>query len=105
MTLSSVEKFYAHLFVFYFDVDLFFSGLFVSLKVVISGLCFVVSIRMRSKTLGRCDQSPIKRTKVPYYDKNGAWKATVFATPESEDSSPIIIAFNESTGDLITGDK
>ena len=52
-----------------------------------------------------CDQSPIKRTSVPYYDKNGAWKATVFATPPSEDSSGIIIAFNESTGDLITGDK
>jgi hypothetical protein len=54
---------------------------------------------------GRCDQSPIKRTNVPYYDNNGAWKATVFATPPSEDSSGIIIAFNESTGDLITGDK
>ena len=32
---------------------------------------------------GRCDQSPIKRTNVPYYDNNGAWKATVFATPPS----------------------
>jgi len=53
----------------------------------------------------RCDQSPIKRTNVPYYDINGAWRATVFATPPSEDSSGIIIAFNESTGDLITGDK
>jgi hypothetical protein len=53
----------------------------------------------------RCDQSPIKRTNVPYSDNNGAWKATVFATPPSEDSSGIIIAFNESTGDLITGDK
>ena len=52
-----------------------------------------------------CDQSPIKRTHVPYYDKNGAWKATVFATPPSADSSGIIIAFNESTGDLITGGK
>nr|YP_010283129.1 hypothetical protein MKU15_pgp062 [Nitzschia traheaformis]ULD15893.1 hypothetical protein [Nitzschia traheaformis] len=52
-----------------------------------------------------CDQSPIKRTSVPYYDKNGAWEATIFATPPSEDYSGIIIAFNESTGDLITGDK
>ena len=52
-----------------------------------------------------CDQSPVKKNGVPYYDKNGAWKATVFATPPSEDSSGIIIAFNESTGDLITGDK
>ena len=50
-------------------------------------------------------QSLIKRTNVTYYDNNGAWKATVFATPPSEDSSGIIIAFNESTGDLITGDK
>ena len=23
-----------------------------------------------------CDQSPVKKTGVPYYDKNGAWKAT-----------------------------
>ena len=53
----------------------------------------------------RCDQSPIKRTNVPYYDLNGAWKATVFVIPPSEDSSGIIIAFNESTGDLIIGDK
>ncbi len=53
----------------------------------------------------RCDQSPIKRTNVPYYDKNGAWKAKVFATSPSADSSKIIIAFNESTGDLITDDK
>jgi hypothetical protein len=52
-----------------------------------------------------CENAPIKRTNVPYYDVNGAWQARVFATPESEDSSPIIIAFNESTGDLITGDK
>ena len=52
-----------------------------------------------------CEQSPVKRIGVPYYDKNGAWKATVFATPPSADSSGIIIAFNESTGDLITGDK
>jgi hypothetical protein len=52
-----------------------------------------------------CDESPIKITNVDYYDNNGAWKAAVFATPPSEDSSGIIIAFNESTGDLITGDK
>ena len=50
-------------------------------------------------------QSLIKRTNVPYYDNNGAWKATVFAILPSEDSSGIIIAFDESTGDLITGDK
>ena len=52
-----------------------------------------------------CEKAPIKRTNVPYYDVNGAWQSRVFATPESKDSSPIIIAFNESTGDLITGDK
>jgi len=52
-----------------------------------------------------CEKAPIKRTNVPYYDVNGAWQSTVFATPKTEDSSPIIIAFNESTGDLITGDK
>lgn len=52
-----------------------------------------------------CAQSPVKGTSVPYYDKNGAWKATVFATLSSEDSSRIIIAFNEWTGDLITGDE
>ena len=52
-----------------------------------------------------CAHSPIKRTNVPYYDINDAWKATVFATPSSEDSSRIIITFNESTGDLIIGDK
>ena len=47
----------------------------------------------------------LKELTVPYYDVNGAWKAKVFATPPSEDFSGIIIAFNESTGDLITGDK
>jgi hypothetical protein len=52
-----------------------------------------------------CENAPIKRTNVPYYDVNGAWQSRVFATPATEDSSPIIIAFNESTGDLITGDK
>jgi hypothetical protein len=46
-----------------------------------------------------CENAPIKRTNVPYYDVNGAWQAKVFATPGSEDSSPTIIAFNESTGD------
>jgi hypothetical protein len=45
-----------------------------------------------------CDQLPVKRTHVPFYDNNGAWKATVFATPPTQDSSGIIIAFNESTG-------
>ena len=53
-----------------------------------------------------CDQPPIKRISVRYYDKTGAWNATVFATPpKSDDSSGILIAFNESTEDLITGDK
>lgn len=52
-----------------------------------------------------CKTAPIKRTKVPYYDVNDSWQATVFATPPSEDSSGIIVAFNESTGDLITGDR
>lgn len=63
----------------------------------------VEDYQLRLKT--NCDNAPIKKTNVPYYDVNGAWQARVFATPESEDSSPIIIAFNESTGDLITGDK
>ena len=57
----------------------------------------VQDYQLRLKT--SCENAPIKRTKVPYYDVNGAWQATVFATPESEDSSPIIVAFNESTGD------
>ena len=52
-----------------------------------------------------CKKAPIKRTNVPYYDVNGVWQVRVFATPPSKDSSGIIIAFNESTGDLITGDK
>ena len=63
----------------------------------------VQDYQLRLKT--SCEKAPIKRTNVPYYDINGAWQSRVFATPESEDSSPIIIAFNESTGDLITGDK
>ena len=52
-----------------------------------------------------CKKAPIKRTQTPYYDVNGGWPSTVFATPPSEDSSGVIIAFNESIGDLITGDK
>lgn len=52
-----------------------------------------------------CENVPIKRTNVPYYDINGAWQVKVFATPESKDSSAIIIAFNQSTGDLIIVDK
>ena len=59
------------------------------------------SLRLKAS----CKKAPIKRTKVPYYDVNGSWQVTVFATPPSEDSSGIIVAFNESTGDLITGDK
>lgn len=58
-------------------------------------------IRLKTST----NQAPIKRTNVPYYDSNGAWPARVFATPPTADSSGIIIAYNESTGDLITGDK
>jgi hypothetical protein len=63
----------------------------------------VQDYQLRLKT--SCNKAPIQRTKVPYYDINGAWPSTVFATPGTKDSSPIIIAFNESTGDLITGDK
>ena len=63
----------------------------------------VQEYQLRLKT--SCENATIKRTKVPYYDVNGAWQAGVFATPPSEGSSGIIIAFNESTGDLITGDK
>ena len=51
-----------------------------------------------------CETAPIKRTNVPYYDVNGGWQATVFATPNENNSSGIVIVFNESTGDLITGD-
>jgi hypothetical protein len=63
----------------------------------------VQDYQLRLKT--SCNNAPIKRANVPYYDVNGAWQAKVFATPPSKDSSGIIIAFNESTGDLITGDK
>ena len=52
-----------------------------------------------------CQEAPIERTNVPYYDVNNVWQARVFATPPTAGSSGIIIAFNESTGDLITGDK
>ena len=52
-----------------------------------------------------CKKALIKRTEVPYYDRNGSWQATVFAIPPTKDSSGIIVAFNESSGDLITGDK
>ena len=52
-----------------------------------------------------CLKAPIQRTKVPFYDINGLSQATVFATPPTSDSLGIIIAFNESTGDFITGDK
>ena len=52
-----------------------------------------------------CDKSPIKRTNVPYYDSNDVWKSRVYVTFPTEDASGIIIAFNESTGNLITGDK
>ena len=52
-----------------------------------------------------CDKSPIKRTNVLYYDSNDVWKSRVYLTFPTEDASGIIIAFNESTGDLITGDK
>ena len=63
----------------------------------------VQDYQLRLKT--SCKKAPIKRTNVQYYDVNGVWQARVFATPPSEDSSRIIIAFNESTEDLITGDK
>lgn len=52
-----------------------------------------------------CKNALIKRKSVPYYDVNGISKAQVFASPSSEDSSSIIVAFSELTGDLITGDK
>jgi hypothetical protein len=63
----------------------------------------VQDYQLRLKT--SCEKATIKRTNVAYYDVNGSWQSTVFATPKSEDSSAIIIAFNESTGDFITGDK
>ena len=59
----------------------------------------------RSKIKGYCDKATIKRTSVPYYDINGVWNTTVFAIPATENSSSIIISFNESTRDLITADK
>jgi hypothetical protein len=59
----------------------------------------------QSELKKNCDKAPIKKSNVPYYDCNGSWKSTVYAIPRTETSSAIIIAFNESTGDLITGDK
>ena len=52
-----------------------------------------------------CENAPIKRTNVPYYGKDHCYSATVFATPPEPDSSATIVAFNEATGDLITGDR
>lgn len=46
----------------------------------------------------------LKKSHIPYYDSNVAWPSTVFATP-TENLLAIIIALNESSGDLITGDK
>lgn len=63
----------------------------------------VQDYQLRLKT--SCDKAIIKRTNVPYYDDNGAWQSTIFAIPESKNLSAIIIAFNKSTGDLITLDK
>jgi hypothetical protein len=63
----------------------------------------VKDYQLRLKT--SCENAPIKKTNVPYYDVNGAWPSRVFATPRSANSSAIIIAFNESTGDFITGNK
>ena len=53
----------------------------------------VKDYHLRLKT--SCENAPIKKTNVPYSDVNGVWQTRVSATPESEDSSPIIIAFNE----------
>ena len=63
----------------------------------------VQDYQLRLKT--SCKKAPIKRTNVTYYDNNGAWKATVFATPNPSGKGGIIVAFNESTSDLITGDR
>ena len=55
----------------------------------------------------KCQQSPIRRSDTTYYDVNGAWKSNVFASPPEPESKSkgIIIAFNASTGDFITGDQ
>ena len=58
-------------------------------------------LRLKNK----CQSAPIKKADIPYYDKNGAWKSRVFAIPPTDDSSGIIIAFNQTTGEFITGDK
>ena len=59
----------------------------------------VQDYQLRLKT--SCKKAPIKRTNVTYYDR----KATVFATPNPSGKGGIIVAFNESTSDLITGDR
>jgi len=53
-----------------------------------------------------CEQASIRATKVPFYDANGKWSTTVYLIPPLEgEKRGIMIVFNESTKDLITGDK
>jgi len=69
----------------------------------LSSIEMIKDYELKLKT--SCKSALIKKTNVSYYDVNGAWNAIVFATLESDDSSSIIIVFNQSTEDLITGDK
>jgi hypothetical protein len=42
----------------------------------------VQDYQFRLKT--SCEQALVKRTNVPYYDANGTWNSTVFATPKTK---------------------
>lgn len=54
----------------------------------------------------RCGEATIRATKIPFYDVNGKWSTTVYLIPPLEgEKRGIMIVFNESTKDLITGDK
>ena len=53
----------------------------------------------------KCEEATIRLTNVPYYDVNGKWPSTVYIIPPIEGEKGIMIVFNESSTDLITGDK
>lgn len=70
-------------------------------------LPLVEMVRAYSEKLKEsCEQASIRATKVPFYDANGKWSTTVYLVPPlEEEKTGIMIVFNESTKDLITGDK
>jgi len=54
----------------------------------------------------RCEKADICLTNVPFYDVNGKWSTTVYLIPPRQDEKRgLMIVFNESTTDMITGDK